>query len=63
MRQSRDSLASAKVERLTGVQASRCAPYAEAVVHEQLDARGRRVVEQVAEVRLCAAEDLHDAGK
>ena len=35
----------------------------EAVVHEQLDAGGARVGEQVAVVRLCVAEDLHDTGQ
>ena len=36
---------------------------AEAVVHEQLDAGGPRVGEQVAVMGLRAAEDLHDAGQ
>lgn len=46
-----------------GVQSPRGTPHAEAVVHQQLDARGPCVGEQVAVVRLGAAEDLHDAGQ
>ena len=46
-----------------GVQSSRRAPHAEAVVHEQLDAGGARVGEQVAVVCLGLAEHLHDAGQ
>src|SRR5258706_3218664 len=43
------------------VQAPCRAPDAEAVMYEQLDARGTRVGEEVAVVGLCSTEDLHYA--
>jgi hypothetical protein len=48
-------------EEATLVQAPRCAPHAESVVHEQLHARAARVGKEVPVVRLRAAKDLHHA--
>ena len=51
----------ARPDEAPDVQAPRRAPHAEAVVHEQLDARATRIREEVAVVRLRCAEDLHHA--
>ncbi|MDR7295843.1 hypothetical protein J2X16_001164 [Pelomonas aquatica] len=42
---------------------ARGAPHAEAVAHEQLDARAARVGEQIAMVSLAGTEDLHDTSE
>ena len=47
----------------SSVQAPCGAPHAEAVVHQQLDARGARVGEQVTVVGMGGTSDLHDAGQ
>ena len=46
---------------MTGVQAPRGAPHAESVVDQQFDARGARVGEEVAVVRVGSAGGLHNA--
>jgi hypothetical protein len=48
---------------LLSVHAPCSAPDAETVMHEEPDARGPRVGEEVAVVGLRRAEDLHDAGQ
>ena len=47
----------------TGIQAPRGTPDAESIVHQQFDAAGAGVGEQIAVVRLRGAEDLHHAGE
>ena len=45
------------------VHAPGCEPYAQAVVHRQLDAAGPRVGEEIAVMGVCGAEDRDHAGE
>ena len=53
----------ARPDEAPGIQPTRCAPHAKAVVHQQLDAGGARIGEQVAVMGLGTAKDLYHAGQ
>lgn len=52
-----------KPDEAPGVQSPRSAPHAEAVVHDELDARGARVRKEVAVMGVCGSQRRDDRGQ